>query len=440
LDFICCNYFLNKEFKMKRTTNLFIILLGIISIVFLGCSKKDSSSSSTSDTADPSASSGSGSISLSAKISMVDAKSSDSTARTANAIDTTGFASTSDYSSDGTQTFVYEESANVLDTVNGILCQMGQTRPGLMMNEDNYSAQIDKGKCEETGSDAPSYETWYVNSSRASGEPMYIKAWVPNDQDDDGTSDGYINAKMTVKRPPSADYPVGFFSMDFKMVATDGTEGMKGYMKTKKTSGGTQLQFYMPMTMGGTTYDYAVKANFNSDGSGTGATTMPNWTSQNQATGAAAFQVAFNSDYFYKQKTADGVAQTAICLDRNKYLTSAWRYAMYDSNGARVDINSGFPITATVSGTTYHGYIGYYGLWMPSEASIDNGSTVTKMDYSNPDAAGDNYTVRSWGGKLVQYTKKAITLESIKNIPLSWSNHADQDGKDYRVYWDSDND
>ena len=291
---------------MKNFTNL-LILLGIISFVFLGCAKSDDSSSSSStttsdDTADPSASSGSGAISLSAKISMVSAKSSDSTARTANAIDVTGFASTSDYNSDGTQTFVYEESADVLETVNSILCQLGQTRPGLMMNENNYSAQIDIGKCQETGSDAPSYETWYFNSSRTSGEPMYIKAWVPHDMDDDGTDDGYINAKMTVKRPPSADYPVGFFSMDFKMVATDGTEVMKGYMKTKKTSGGTQLQFYMPMNMGGTVYDYAVKANFNSDGSGTGATSMPNWTGQNQATGAATFQVAFNDDYFYKQK------------------------------------------------------------------------------------------------------------------------------------------
>ena len=295
---------------MKNFTNL-LIFLGIIGFVIVGCAKSDDSSSAAassssaatdSDTADPSATSGSGSISLSAKISMVDAKTTSSTVRSANAIDTSGFASTSDYNMDGTQTFVYEESANVLDTVNGILCQIGQTRPGLMMNEASYSAQIDKGKCEETDTDAPSYETWYVNSSRASGEPMYIKAWVPNDQDDDGTSDGYINAKMTVKRPPSADYPVGFFSMDFKMVGNDGTEGMKGYMKTKKTSGGTQLQFYMPMNMGGTTYDYAVKANFNSDGSGNGATTMPNWTGQNQATGAATFQVAFNSDYFLQAK------------------------------------------------------------------------------------------------------------------------------------------
>ena len=110
---------------------------------------------------------------------------------------------------------------------------------------------------------------------------------------------------------------------------------------------------------------------------------------------------------------------------------------MYDSNGARVPINSGFPIK-TASGTTYHGYIGYYGLWMPSAANIDNGSTVTKMDYSDPDAAGENYTVRSWGGKLIKYSRKIITLESIKNIPLSFMDKTD--GNEKRVYWDSDND
>jgi len=428
---------------MNKAFNLPALILVAISLILLGCAKNDDSSSSSSSD-DVSAASGSGAISLSAKVSMVSAKDSASTARTANrtanAIDTSGFASTADYNVDRTQTFVYEESADVLDTVNSILCQIGQTRPGLMMNEGNYSAQVDVGKCQETGSDAPSYETWYVNSSRASGQPMYIKAWVPNDQDDDGTNDGYINAKMNVKRPPSSEYPVGFFNMNFKMVGNDGTESMKGFMKTKKTSGGNQLQFYMPINMGGTIYDYAVKANFNSDGSGTGGTSMPNWIAQGQAQGAKTFQVAFNDDYFYKQKSLNGVAQTAVCLDRNKYLTSAWRYGMYDSNGARVPINSGFPITATASGTTYHGYIGYYGLWMPPNANIDNGSTVTKMDYSNPDAAGDNYTVRSWGGKLVKYTKKSITLESIKNVPLTWQNQADQGGRDFRVYWDSDND
>ena len=103
-------------------------------------------------------------------------------------------------------------------------------------------------------------------------------------------------------------------------------------------------------------------------------------------------------------------------------MVSAWNYGMYDSNGARVEISSGFPISKTDSSNdkTYHGYIGYYGLWMPSEAGVGDNSTVTKMDYSNPDAAGTDYTVRTYGGKLTKYTKKNIKLGDIKNIPLNW--------------------
>jgi len=191
----------------------------------------------------------------------------------------------------------------------------------------------------------------------------------------------------------------------------------------------------MPMTMGSTTYDYSVKVNFNSDGSGSGATSMPNWTGQDQATGDKTFQVAYNTNYFYKQKTLNGVAGDKVCLDRNNYLTSVWRYGMYDSNGARVSINSGFPITATASGETYNGYIGYYGLWMPSAAGVADNSTVTKMDYSNPDAAGTDYTVRSWGGKLIKYTKNNITLGSIKNVPLDIFTSAGMQ----RVAWNGTN-
>ena len=88
----------------------------------MGCAKSDDSSSAASNgDTDVTAVSGSGSITLSAKVSVVEPKTSDSTARTArtaNAIDTTGFATTVDYNVDETQTFVFEESADVLDTVN----------------------------------------------------------------------------------------------------------------------------------------------------------------------------------------------------------------------------------------------------------------------------------------------------------------------------------
>ena len=167
---------------MKNFTNL-LIFLGIISFVIMGCAKSDSSSSSSDTDTEVAAVSGSGSITLSAKVSVVEPKTSDSTARTArtaNAIDTTGFATTVDYNVDETQTFVFEESADVLDTVNKILCMIGQSRPDLMLNEGNYNAQIDENKCRsgdgDSQSNAPDYEMWTVNATRSKGEPMIVKA------------------------------------------------------------------------------------------------------------------------------------------------------------------------------------------------------------------------------------------------------------------------
>ena len=75
---------------MKNFTNL-LIFLGIISFVIMGCAKSDDSSASSAASSDASsdaddtvsASSGSSAITLSSKISLVSAKTTDSTARTA---------------------------------------------------------------------------------------------------------------------------------------------------------------------------------------------------------------------------------------------------------------------------------------------------------------------------------------------------------------------
>ena len=123
---------------MNRAINLPAILVAT-SILLFGCSKSDDSSSSSSEV---SAASGSSAISLSSKVSVVEAKTTDSTARTAN-IETSGFATTADYNVDETSIFVFEQSADVLYTVNEILCMIGQSRPDLMLNAGNYNAQID---------------------------------------------------------------------------------------------------------------------------------------------------------------------------------------------------------------------------------------------------------------------------------------------------------
>lgn len=433
---------------MKNYANLLFVLLGIISFVFLGCAKKDSSSSSSTADTGVSAESGTAAITLSSKISVVDAKSTASTARigarTANAIDTTAFASTVDYNVDDTGTFVYEQSAEALSTVNDILCQIGQARGDLMINEGNYKAQIDKSKCSTQSGDsksgAPTYEMWILNISRESGKPMKVKGWVPN-------GDGIIYFKGEWYRSPSDDYPLGHFFFHFEQregTTTSGEKGFYGFMKALKSGDTTTLQFYQSMdssTWGltaGTEMIQSVTATFNSDESGTGKTNLPSFTcgqSGCEYDGQKTYDLAFNDEYFYKQKSIAGTASDAVCLDRNKYITSAWRYGLYDSNGARKTISSGFPITDSTG--DYNGYIGYYGLWMPSAASVDNGSTVKKLDFDNPDSEGDSYTVLSYGGKLTKYEKQSITLGSIKNIPFEWFDMSVYASK--RVYWDGSN-
>ena len=443
---------------MKNFTNL-LIFLGIISFVIMGCAKSDDSSSSTStstttsDDADVSASSGSGAITLSSKVSLVTANTSSSTARTAFAhFDTDNFSATDDYNVDETQTFVYERSADAFNTANSILCMMQQTRADLMLNAGNYKAQIDTSKCEEGSGDsksnAPEYEMWTVNSSRSEGEPMIVKAWVPWDQDDDGEPDARIYAKNNIYRGPSDDYPWGFFSMNFKLLngnTTSGTELFSGYLRTKKKKdGSSRLQFYNPQPdSSGNTFQYSVTAKINSDGSGAAITTMPKWNQSGPTSTQRTYNVAFNSDYFYKQKTTvtSGTTTTSdpVCLDRNKYLKSAWRYGMYYDNGSRVRVNAGFPIKATNNSVDYYGYIGYHGLWMPSDASVADNSTVAKMDFSGTaDQSGTNYTVRSWGGKLSKWTKNTTTLDGIKGLPLEWRDGSDSD-KEKRVFWNGSN-
>ena len=229
---------------MKKFAYLLPMIV-IISFVFLGCSKDEStttastSSSSSSSSTTVSAESGTSAITLSSKISVVDAKTSASTARTAstnrmasrtaNAIDTTAFASTVDYNVDETSTYVYEKAGEALDTVNEILCMINQTRPDLMVNEGNYKAQVDTSKCGSQDGDAksgaPTYEMWTLNVTRTSGEPMLAKVWIP------GTS-GTIYVKGEWYRSASTDYPLGHFYFDFhKTHNSTGATLFKGYMR-----------------------------------------------------------------------------------------------------------------------------------------------------------------------------------------------------------------
>jgi hypothetical protein len=88
-------------------------------------------------------------------------------------------------------------------------------------------------------------------------------------------------------------------------------------------------------------------------------------------------------------------------------------------------MNSGFPIE-TADGK--HGYIGYWGIWAPHGASIENGATVTNMQ-------GVEYTVFRSRGKLTKHTQDSIPLVELNGMELSKWECGQTECSDLIVTW-----
>ncbi len=434
----------------RKTTKLLTITALVASCALIGLEEEDTTTTSSSEvntTPIPthtvpeilpetavSAVAGNGAIQSTSQISVLTPKSTNSGAERRNlrisknllsVIDTNSFATSSDYINDTTSTYVFEEAANALQDVNDILCQIQQSRIDLMLNEGPYKAQIDRGLCDRymqySGSGGVNYNTWTMNVTRDANQPMITKVWVP--QGDTST----IKAKFLVYQPPSDVYPLGFFNLNLQSTNNeDGTEDFKGFMRTLKVGSANHLEFYLTYGNG---LDKSVNVEIQNNNSGQGSTKHLIWE-DNSPSRTENFNFSYDSDYFFKQKQGDD----PVCLDRNNYFESAWKYGVYSANGERVNVNAGFPIKVNSNNEDHYGYIGYYGLWMP-DLSIGNNDTVTRIDFTKPDNTGSDYTLKSYGGKLYKHTKQEVSLGDIRNIPLAWQDHSNG-SVEKRVYWD----
>ncbi len=453
--------------------------LGLILLIFVlsfaGCASSDDDSTTTTPTTNPdtetelmpSAAAGSDSLTIASKVSVIEAKEDTGSeslylntrsisSEINRAIDTDGFAADADYNLDVTQVWVHEESVQAFNTVNEILCSIDQTRYGDMKGEGNYRAQIDTDQC-SSGNDDPSsaaeesqnqssastrteYENWTVNSSREENEPHIIKVWV-NQEADDQDPASLIMAKMEIYRSSTDENPYGFFRMNFVGYPVDDDGDpitaqimFKGYMRTVLTSTGQiLLQFSNQMSFDGMTFSEQATFRRSAGGtSGAGSLSAPEWGGDGPPS-VTTFNIAYNEDYFLRAKSGD----EEKCFDRNEFDQTVWGYSMYDNAGARIDMNSGFPITyEDASSDKYHGWVGFHGLWMPGEASISNGDTVSKETYDDSGGTSEDYTVFISGGRLMKHTRKSILLGELKNIPLQWGDSSGDSWVQYRVEWD----
>ena len=446
--------------KMKKLIGIWLISSPLL--FFYGC---HSSSGGDDDNQTGSVDA----LSVNSKVSVVEAKESSATSSAISsvgslvldvasiqaAINTESLSTNSDYHKDETQVYVNEKTSRSLDTVNMILCYFDQIQYDKMLNLGNYKAQVDESQCDmekgnsssDSGSGGGSnksagnqvtYSYWTANSSRTDNSSLQIvKVWVEATEDDPQ----YIKAKLSITEGSSSGNSLGIFRLDFAGYEVDNNGNptsqttMKGYMYTEQESSDqVALKFYNVGSHKENNdvfhYEEGINVTRNPTGSeGSGSALGQKWDQDGPT--AIVYNFSYNNDYFYR-----GNENKVVCLDRNNFNETAWRYGVYDSNGARVDISSGFPIRYESGDKTFHGWIGYWGLWMPSEAGVTNGTVVTKEAFGSNETE-ENYMVFQVGGKLEKHTKKTLTMDQIENIPLSWWDN--DNNKDFQVLWNGSN-
>ncbi len=347
--------------------------------------------------------------------------------------------STSPYYTDTTNSYVRDQTSEVMSQLNGILCYMSAMAPSQEVNAGNYIALIDQNTCEASGSGGqsnntgPSYTAAVVNSTRAlSTDPMLAKVWVSPQQGNN------IAVYATATAAPSATLPYGVFRMDYcgdQQGVTTGCATDKGFINAT-TSG---LSFYSEGTHGPGNSDMT-KLFLNASSTTAGSGAISESHTWNGNSGSSNFLFAYNANYFVRNKGG-----TDVCFDRDPLTAdeSVWRYGLYNATtGAQVTRQSGFPVEYTTGGVTYNGYIGYHGLWMQG-VTVPTGATLNQVTYGNSGATKTPYTLLKTGGKLSKFTTVQKTLADLHKVTFWYFAQPNMPGSapmtassQYELYWD----
>ena len=362
----------------------------------------------------------------------------------------------SDYERDETFTFVEERSVEAFDTINEILCMAAQTRYEALLNVGPYKALVDRTQCEterddaasadgadaqSSGASRPDYMQWTVDSSRRdNGSPHVVEVWVREEPEHPDEPAKLIFAKLVITQSASTDNPYGIFELNFEghplEVSGAARTGaarsgeaeplFKGYMRTRRDATGDVLLQFISADGGSGPEQFMERATLNRNDTGGRGTTSVERRSE-EGSGEATYDIAFSDTHFLRH---DGVE--ALCLDRNQFDETAWRYGLYDAaTGSRIAPRSGFPVKVTQNGQTYYGWIGYWGMWFPDHVVLHSGDTVYRLGPGDEDGVAAQVFIAP--GKLRRHTRRDTTLAEIANIPLDWRDETQQ--ASYRVIW-----
>ncbi len=396
----------------------------ILAMTMFGCGGGSSSSSggSSGSSGTATVNCASGSLCPPSQVTIVQPKDVSLTSK-GYVLKALGAAPTSgSYVTDKAQMFVNNSAQQQLTQINGILCILNKTNFSDFTNQESYLAQVSQTSCglgdnqnsspEQAGQNSQNIMQIVVDSKRTAGGPQDVKLWATTVM---GGGDGagqpvMIKIQLTVESTPTTDNIYGNFSMNFAgfVVESDGTvtdqKVMYGYIKTIVQSNGVvELNYAESEVMNVGVSQIAVVQAAN----GTGYATL----SQRYGSQSSATTAAFNSDLLSLDSDGAGVSPS-ICYNRDDPTTVVYGYGVYKNDGSRLSNDSGFPIVYNGQ----HGFLSFYGLWLPLNSLPDNGAPITKI---NMNGNSEDGSLVATNGIMQNNIRKSYTLNQLSGVQMS---------------------
>jgi hypothetical protein len=433
------------------------ISVALISVFLAACGGGGSSSSTSSTSSGGSGGSAATALSTPDQVDVVSASQDTTAALSSNlraALRARAFNSVgTDYTTDEQNLHVWHPALEPVESVNSILCFIGQLQADDMLNQGDYIALIDDASCDKGGGDesgsgnqsagadqVPSFVESIANVSRADGNsPMIINMWVPEMEMGGGGETKTIKARIEVTEAPSANKPFGEFRMSFGMFTDDGATASGGGELATSTSSNGQLGLTLyessPENFGGNDVVFTQRASILTNAAQTAGVAV----TQSSITGDVpeemleegnfGYALAYDSDHVLVNKadtfanlTADPSEES--CLSRNDFHEAVWRYNLYNADtGARITLNSGFPFRYESSEGTARGHVGYWGVWTDGD-NLTNGQTITKENFGDDNATPETYTVVTAPGRLIKNTVTSLPVTELDGIQFNFYDEA----------------
>lgn len=363
-----------------------------------------------------------------------------------------------DYASDKTEIYLFDETMEPLDLVNEILCSLGQTKYSSFVNAGPYLALVDTTRCRKNGDQSSSqtdqssgqsqeFEKWVVDVTRAdNSSPQIVSVWLEM-TDGDGEIET-IAARFEITEGSTSTNPFGQFTGHFQG-SSDGETTMQGTL-ISNTTDDDLVNIQMSMGEESGQFSQKINAIVNPDGTSGHAYTKQEYSFgnfgpggsladpellqaaladndifQNTNTVSKVASVAFNANHYLANNNLNGIESTR-CADRQELRSAGYEYNLYEADGSRLTRQSGMSLK--IEDSNEYAWAGYYGVWIPSSVESDDLSTLSLTDKDD-----NNYGIFQGEGMLIKRTKTLIEFGQLRDVPMNWWDSSES--KSYVVEW-----